>query len=82
MMESQPEIRLLSSDVVMPGGINGYQLAERVTASRPGLGVLLATGYVGLAMSQYNASPFNEALLGKSCSQHRFARGVRRRLDV
>jgi PAS domain S-box-containing protein len=38
-------VDLLFTDVVMPGGINGLVLAERARALRPGLRVLLASGY-------------------------------------
>ena len=38
-------VDLLFSDVVMPGGINGLVLAERARVLRPGLRVLLASGY-------------------------------------
>jgi len=39
------DIDLLFSDVVLPGGINGQQLAEQAIVLHPGLKVLFATGY-------------------------------------
>jgi signal transduction histidine kinase/DNA-binding response OmpR family regulator len=38
---------LLFSDVVMPGGVNGVQLAHLALQERPELKVLLTSGYVG-----------------------------------
>ena len=38
-------IDLLFTDLVMPGGMNGLTLAERVRARLPGVAVLLTTGY-------------------------------------
>jgi CheY-like chemotaxis protein len=38
---------LLFSDVVMPGGVNGVELAHLAREARPGLKVLLTSGYVG-----------------------------------
>jgi CheY-like chemotaxis protein len=37
--------KLVFSDIVMPGGISGIELAERVRARFPELPVLLTTGY-------------------------------------
>lgn len=36
---------LLFTDVVMPGGVNGWELAEQAKRIRPGLKVLLTSGY-------------------------------------
>jgi DNA-binding NtrC family response regulator len=44
ILESDTRIDLLISDIKMPG-LNGYQLAEAGLALRPGLKVLLITGY-------------------------------------
>ncbi len=38
---------LLFSDVIMPGGMNGYVLARKLRQSMPQLKVLLTTGYAG-----------------------------------
>jgi PAS domain S-box-containing protein len=39
------DIDLLFSDVVMPHGMTGYQLAESLRKDKPGLKVILSTGY-------------------------------------
>ncbi|MBC6982742.1 PAS domain S-box protein [Caulobacter sp. 17J80-11] len=44
-LEQAPEVKLLLSDVVMPGGMSGVDLADAVKARRPDLKVILATGY-------------------------------------
>ncbi len=39
------QIDLLVSDIVMPGGISGYDLADHLKKARPGLGVVFTSGY-------------------------------------
>jgi len=46
VLESEAEIDLLFSDVVMPGGVSGVSLARKAGKLRPGLRVLLTSGYV------------------------------------
>ncbi|UPG74357.1 response regulator [Roseomonas gilardii subsp. gilardii] len=43
-----PRVELLVTDLAMPG-MNGLELARQVRQRRPGLGVLLITGFVGEA---------------------------------
>jgi signal transduction histidine kinase len=45
VIRSQGGIDLLVSDIVMSGGVDGFELARRVRALRPGLPVLLMSGY-------------------------------------
>ena len=48
-VESDPKLALVLSDVVMPGGVSGLDLARTLRDRRPELPVILATGYSGYA---------------------------------
>ena len=50
MLESKRHIDLLITDVGLPGGMNGRQLADAGTALRPDLKVLFITGYAEQAV--------------------------------
>jgi CheY-like chemotaxis protein len=39
------QIDLLLTDFIMPGGLNGWELADRLRGERPGLKVILMSGY-------------------------------------
>ena len=45
LIEQDPRIELVLSDVAMPGGMSGLELARELRNLRPGLPVVLATGY-------------------------------------
>ena len=81
-LDEEPNIDLLFSDVVMPGGINGYELAEQATASRPNLKVLLTSGYTEKVMHRNGYARFNDNLLSKPYRQSDLAHQVRLILDA
>jgi two-component system, cell cycle sensor histidine kinase and response regulator CckA len=76
-LESYPDVDLLFTDMVMPGGINGHQLAERVQNLRPDLPILLASGYPRDAFSQGRNFP----LMSKPYTNITLARMIRTVLD-
>jgi PAS domain S-box-containing protein len=41
------EVSIVLSDVIMPGGISGHELSERITQAYPHIKVCLASGYAG-----------------------------------
>jgi len=50
---SEAEFDVLFSDVVMPGGMNGVELAKQAVAQRPLLKVLLTSGYAGESLDEW-----------------------------
>jgi DNA-binding NtrC family response regulator len=50
------EISLVLSDVMMPGSMNGLQLAQEIHRRRPDMPVLLTTGYAGAAVTEAQAT--------------------------
>jgi PAS domain S-box-containing protein len=46
ILDENKDVDLLFTDVIMPGGMNGLQLVERVREQRADLPVLLTTGYM------------------------------------
>jgi CheY-like chemotaxis protein len=55
---------ILFSDVVMPGGMTGFDLAREARRLRPEIGVLLASGYAAEALAQHGGAGEFE-LIGK-----------------
>ena len=71
---------LLLTDVVMPGGMTGYDLVDRLRSDRPGLKVLLTSGYTELAVGQ-NQPVKRDPLLSKPYRKQDLGRAVRSALD-
>jgi len=72
---------LLLTDVIMPGGITGYQLADELREARPALKVLFTSGYTELA-SAGDRKPRTDGLLSKPYRKHDLGRAIRVALDL
>jgi CheY-like chemotaxis protein len=81
ILTSGVQIDLLFSDVVMPGSMNGLELARQAIALRPGLRILLTSGFPGIRGSDQGLvdSPF--PLLSKPYFRNQLARAVRDAID-
>jgi CheY-like chemotaxis protein len=73
-------VHLLLTDVVMPG-MNGRELAERLTALRPELRVLFVSGYARDVIAKRGVLEERVDLLEKPFSRANLLRRVRRALD-
>ena len=72
---------LLFTDVVLPGGYNGRQLADAVTARHPGLPVLFTTGYTRNAIVHNGRLDPGVDLITKPFTFEQLAQKVRSVLD-
>ena len=75
------KIDLLFSDVVLPGGLTGRDLAERVRQRFPGLPVLFASGYPRDPVLSSGPLEHGVLLLAKPYDLESLAKGVRQAID-
>jgi CheY-like chemotaxis protein len=72
-------VDLLLTDVVMPGGMNGFDLARTARAAQPTLPVICMTGYIGVD-HQPHRDHYDE-LLPKPFKPRQIVDAVGRALD-
>ena len=80
-MPEDRRIDLLFSDVVMPGGMTGPELAEKVCERYPGIKVLFASGYPRNAFERLGLEKFDAPLMTKPYHNKVLAENVRRILE-
>jgi CheY-like chemotaxis protein len=81
ILRKPEDFDLLLTDVVMPGGINGYELADEVAKFRSEIPVLFTSGYAENAIAQQGRAGLNFNLLHKPYRRHEIATKIRAILD-
>jgi PAS domain S-box-containing protein len=77
----QNEVDLLFTDIVMPGGMNGRQLADEAARRKPQLKVLFTTGYTRNAIVHHGRLDPGVQLIGKPYSLSDLSVKLREMLD-
>lgn len=81
ILDEHPEIDLLFTDVIMPGGMTGCELAREVKKRRPNLKILLTSGYTQQAVANGCHDLEGLELLNKPFRKRDLAAKVRQTLD-
>ena len=81
LLDENPSVHLLLTDVVMPG-MNGRKLAEEARLRRPDLKILYMTGYSRNAIMHQGRLDNGVDLLQKPISSEQLASAVRKMLDA
>jgi signal transduction histidine kinase/CheY-like chemotaxis protein len=81
ILESGETVSLLLTDVVMPEGMSGYDLAKAAQLLRPSLKVLFTTGYTAAWSTNGDTKGNRQRTLHKPYQQHDLANEVRAILD-
>jgi PAS domain S-box-containing protein len=82
VLDGDQHIDLLLTDIVMPGGVNGRQLADQAARRRPGLKVLFMTGYAPNEIVNQGRLDAQAHLIGKPFSFEELSAKVRECLNA
>ena len=77
VLEAEPDIDILFTDVMMPGGMSGVDLARRVRERWPALRILLTSGYADPHMVKGEDGQENFPWINKPYSTRDLARKLR-----
>jgi CheY-like chemotaxis protein len=80
-LESEPRVHLLFTDVVLPGGMTGAQVAAEARGLRPNLKVLFTTGYARNAIVHHGRLDAGVHLITKPFSFDELSTRIRSLLD-
>ena len=82
ILKGNKTIDLVLSDVVMPGGMTGFDVAAKAMVLRPNLKILLSTGYAkGIEPRDNAKSKVTHRVLRKPYGLKELARTLRELLD-
>jgi PAS domain S-box-containing protein len=82
LLQGQDHYDLLFTDVRMPDGMTGYQLAASARQLLPGIKVLFTTGYIGTGMTSEPVRPSPGATIGKPYRKGELAITMRTALEA
>ena len=77
ILESRDDIRIVFTDVNMPGAMNGRQLVDEALKRRPGLKTLYTSGYTENAIVHHGRLDSGVLLLAKPYRKTELARMIR-----
>jgi len=80
-LSSTPDCHLLFSDIVMPGGVNGYMLAKQAREIRPDIKILLTSGYNERTLVDDTQADLQDNILKKPYHRLELLQGIRGTLD-
>jgi len=81
-LKENGSIDLVFSDVVMPGSIGGFELAEAVSIEYPSVRVLLTSGFTGKMKISKSSKKWENELVFKPYRDIELAKRIRQTLDA
>ena len=85
-LAARPEIAMIFTDMVMPGGMTGYELAQAALSIKPDIKVLFTSGYaepaiarIGLKAGAWLKKPYTADELAEKCARFCVTRRSERR---
>jgi PAS domain S-box-containing protein len=80
LLERSGDVALVVSDIVMPNGLSGFELAKTIQATRPGVSIVLTSGYSESFVKLEQALPEGVDFLAKPYSKRALGGALARTL--
>jgi PAS domain S-box-containing protein len=80
-LRTNPKIDMLFTDIVMPGGMSGWELADLARQIRPGLPIVYSSGYALESLVKQGRAPAQSIILTKPYRRAELAYRLREALD-
>jgi CheY-like chemotaxis protein len=77
ILAESPDVEIVFSDLVMPGGMSGFDLARQVRERFPAVRIILTSGYSAELMNQADIARLDLQVLRKPYRQAELARAFR-----
>jgi PAS domain S-box-containing protein len=81
ILNNNNTVDIVFSDVVMPGTMNGFDLAVAIAETKPNLKVLLTSGFTGKMKHKHSVEPWSKTILIKPYRDIELAEAIRKKLD-
>jgi CheY-like chemotaxis protein len=75
-LRANPDIELLLTDIVMPGGMNGVELANTIREERPDLKLLYMSGYPSGVLAERSGTTLDAPLITKPYTREKLATAI------
>ncbi|MCC9622593.1 PAS domain S-box protein [Thalassospira sp. MA62] len=81
ILQQRDDIKLLFTDIIMPGDLNGIELADRAVRMHPNLPVLTSSGFTAEVLQNRSKDKATYPLISKPYNTRELAAAVRNTLD-
>ena len=81
LLETEPDIDVLFTDIVMPGDMDGLELARIAVSLWPKMAVILTSGFPGAHLSEQGGGARSTRLLSKPYRKDELAHALRDAID-
>jgi PAS domain S-box-containing protein len=81
ILAQRPDIDLMVTDIVMPGGMNGVELVQKARVLYPNLKIIYSSGFPAEALAERSMSLVDGPLLHKPYQRGEFAAIIHRVMD-
>lgn len=76
IIDRDPDIKLIITDIIMPGGINGIELAKKVRQKNPNIVIIYSSGFSSEGLAERSGNKIDGPLISKPYQRQDFVAAI------